>query len=215
MIEHSNEVNSFTATCGEIKYSRTYFKSKETGKRKYLADEAAGIEPHMRISSDVVIKALEQAVETSYRISGENAIYTDDIISKQAVMKQVHELEIPPAKYDDVKEKKKVKVLYVEADEDHVSLQFNSKKGDLKIKNGRKHNTAMPKLIYVHEGIEKEGKKSKRHKLKNKWHFGSAYAKPEELWEEVLHYIDVHYDNDALEKKYISGDVSVKLLSDM
>lgn len=205
-IIRSNDHNSFMATCGEIRYNRTYFISKETGKRVYLADKALGIKPHMRMSSDVVIKAIESAVDMSYRASGERATNTEDIISKQAVKKVIHELEIPSVKKP-VKEKKKARVLYIDADEDHVSLQFNHKKGDLNVdKNGRKQNTIMPKLIYIYEGIEKEGPKSKRNKLVGKYHFGGVYNKSEDIWQEVVDYIDEQYDTNALEKVYLSGD---------
>lgn len=205
-IIRQNDTNKFMATCGEVNYKRTYFKSKATGERAYLTDKAAGIKPHMRISNDVVIKTLENVVDSSYRLSGENAVYTEDKISKQAVMKQVHELEIPEVKKT-LKEKKEVRVLYIDADEDHVSLQFNKKKGDLgKDKNGRKQNTIMPRLIYLYEGIEKEGPSSKRNKLINKHYFGGVYNNSEELWDEVVCYIEEYYDSDKLEKIYISGD---------
>ncbi len=205
-IVRSNEYNSFMTTCGEVEYNRTYFISKKTGERVFLTDRAAGIKPHMRVSNDVVIRVLDNAADSSYRLSGENAVYTEDIISKQAVMKQVHELEIPPVK-ENITEKKKVKVLYIDADEDHVSLQFNNKKGDLKVDvKGRKQNTIMPKLVYLHEGIEKEGPNTKRHKLINKHYFGGVYSKSEDLWEEVVNYIEDNYDSDILEKVYISGD---------
>jgi len=49
----------------------------------------------MRISNDVVINAIENAVDTSYRASGKLAANTVDVISKQAVIKQIHEVEIP------------------------------------------------------------------------------------------------------------------------
>ncbi|HBH12696.1 MAG TPA: hypothetical protein DDX29_06250 [Clostridiales bacterium] len=42
----------------------------------------------------------------------------------------VDELAIPKI-IPEVKEKRKKKVLYINADEDHVSLQFRHKKGDL------------------------------------------------------------------------------------
>lgn len=203
-IVRSNDPNSFMSTCGEINYKRTYYISKETGERRYLADKAVGITPHMRISNDVVINALENAADSSYRASGEKAVYTDDIISKQAVMKQVHEIEIPKKLQEINKEKKKVKILYIDADEDHVSLQFNHEKGDIKPDNqGRKHNIIMPRLIYLHEGIEKEGN---RNRLINKHYFGGVYSNSSELWEEVMQYIDAHYEEEVIEKIYISGD---------
>ncbi|HBH11506.1 MAG TPA: hypothetical protein DDX29_00055 [Clostridiales bacterium] len=83
--------------------------------------------------------------------------------------------------------KRKKKVLYINADEDHVSLQFRHKKGDLtENENGYKNNTVMPKLIYVFEGIRKEGPKSKRNQLINKHCFGGVYSDSEKLWEEVM-----------------------------
>ena len=105
-IERSGDENSILTTCGTVTYQRTYFKSKETGAYEYLADKAMGITANMRKSDDVVIKALNQVTDVSYRISGENATKTEDIISKQTVMKELHNLEIPtiiPA----VKNKKK------------------------------------------------------------------------------------------------------------
>jgi|AntAceMinimDraft_17_1070374.scaffolds.fasta_scaffold37686_1 hypothetical protein len=205
-IVRSGDCNKFMATCGEIKYERTYFKSKETGKRTYLSDNMVGIETHMRISNDVVINAIENAVDTSYRASGKLATNTADVISKQAVMKQIHEVEIP--KITEVKkEKKKVRVLYIDADEDHVSLQFRNKKGDLKKDNyGRKQNTIMPRLVYVYEGIRRTSPKGKRHELYGKYYFSGVYSDSEKLWDEVSEYINNNYDVNVLEKIYISGD---------
>jgi hypothetical protein len=205
-IVRSDDCNKFMATCGEIKYQRTYFKSKETGERTYLTDKMVGIKSHMRISNDVVINAIENAVNTSYRVSGKLATNTDDVISKQAVMKQIHEVEIPKT-IKIREEKKKVRVLYIDADEDHVSLQFRNKKGDLKKDNyGRKQNTIMPRLVYVYEGIRRTSPKEKRYELYGKYYFSGVYSNSEKLWDEVSEYIDNNYDMDVLEKIYISGD---------
>ena len=60
----------------------------------------------------------------------------------------------------------------IEADEDHVSLQFHERKGDLiKNNNGQKNNCQITKLVYVHEGIEPEAPQSKRYKLINPHYF--------------------------------------------
>lgn len=206
VIERSNDANAFMSTCGEINYKRSYFKSKETGEYIYLADQACGITKNMRKSEDVVIEAIKHASDSSYRISGEHAVNTDDVISKQAVMKDIHALEIP-AIIPDVKKKKEVKVLYINADEDHVSLQFNKKKGDLKVgKNGYKSNTIEPRLACIFEGIEKESEGSKRNKLIGKHYFAGVYKKAEDIWIEVLEYIDAVYDEEYLEAVYIMGD---------
>jgi len=206
VIERSKEPSSFISTCGVIRYSRTYFQDKKTGKCVYLADEACGITPNMRKSEDVVVEGLKHVIDSSYRISGEHATNTEDIISKQAVMKDIHSLEIPDF-IPPVRSKKKVKVLYINADEDHVSLQFNKVKGDLtKDNNGRKINTLEPRLACIFEGIEKESENSKRNRLVNKHYVAGVYKNSEDIWEEVLRYIDTVYDEEYLEKIYIMGD---------
>ncbi|PKM53668.1 MAG: hypothetical protein CVV00_11365 [Firmicutes bacterium HGW-Firmicutes-5] len=206
VIERSKDPNAFMSTCGEIRYTRTYFKSKETGDYIYLADQACGITKNMRKSEDVVIEALNHVTDSSYRISGEHAVKTDDVISKQAIMKDIHSLEIPTL-IPIVKKKKKVKILYINADEDHVSLQFNNKKGDLKVgTNGYKSNTIEPRLACIFEGIEKESETSKRKKLVGKHYIAGVYIKSNEIWDEVLEYIDSVYDETYIEKIYIMGD---------
>ena len=50
-------------------------------------------------------------------------------------------------------------------------------------------------------------KKGERIELKNKKHFGGKYTKKiDDLWEEVMTYIENNYDTEYLEKVYISGD---------
>lgn len=198
--------NSILTTCGEVVYERTYFENRKTGEYDYLADKAMGITPNMRKSEDVSIKILEGANDSSYRLSGENATRTDDVVSKQTVMKELHKLEIPWI-IPEVNEKRKQRVLYINADEDHVSLQFNEKKGDLEVnENGYKSNTIEPKLVMLFEGIEKESLKSQRNRLVKKHYFGGVYAKGSDLWGEVNEYIEAVYDMDYLEKIYIMGD---------
>jgi len=81
-------------------------------------------------------------------------------------------------------------VLYIEADEDHVALQSGG--------------VIEPKLIYVHEGKKKVGKD--RWKLISPRYFSGVYTNSDELWVEVLDYIDQAYDMDSIEKIYLSGD---------
>ena len=119
--------------------------------------------------------------------SNNKYLLTDSITSNLCIT--CHELEIPNL-VPKLKVKRKVKVLYINADEDHVSRQFNEKKGDLKINEyGRKINTIEPRLACVFEGIEKESKNSKRNKLINKHYFSGVYKKCEDIWEDVLEYI--------------------------
>ena len=109
-IERREEKNTILTTCGEVIYQRTYFKSKKTGECEYLADKAFGITNHMRKSEDVSIKIIESAVDMSYRLSGEKATATEDIVSKQSVMKEIHDLDIPKI-IPELKEKRKKKII--------------------------------------------------------------------------------------------------------
>ena len=163
-----------------------------------------------QVSQAALAQALREAVETSYRKGGEEACLTGDVVTKQTVKKLIHGLEVEMP--EDIPEKKKrIKKLHIQADEDHVALQFYEKKGDLQIsENGRKSNTVMPKLILLYEDIEEEGKPgSKRYRLTGKHYFGGVYEGAEaneDLWLEVQQYIYDNYDTEYLENVYIAGD---------
>lgn len=186
---------------GEIQYQKTYFHNKETGEYCYLLDQLMGLESHTRISEDAEARILEEAVESSYRKGGINACIGDQEVSKETVMKKLHALEFPKLK--PLEEKKKVSRLYIDADEDHVSLQYPEKKGDIR---KPRINTVMPRLIYVYEDVDFDGRK---HELKECSFFGGDYAGTKgtkELWREVFEFITDSYDEDVLEKIYINGD---------
>lgn len=184
---------NFLTIFGTINYDRTYFKSKLDGEYAFLAERLLNIGPKDKIGSDVQISALEEAVDSSYRKSGEGSTISDDVISKQSVMNIVKDLEKDKIKAKDKlpDEKKKVKILYVEADEDHVPLQYEQ-------------GVAFEKLVYVHEGIDKVSQK--RNRLKNCRYFGGEYKNNEKIWKEVADYIYDHYDWDYIEKIYLAGD---------
>ncbi len=69
----------------------------------------------------------------------------------------------------------------------------------------QKNNGAIAKLIYVHEGIEKE---SERHKLKNPYYFCRVCEGEEnkKLWDEVYDYIENTYELSKVKKIYLSAD---------
>jgi hypothetical protein len=192
---------SILTSFGLLRYNKTYFKLKKGGDRKYLVDNIVGIKPHDRVSSDVVINATEEAIESSYKKGGVNATFVGEI-TKQSVMNKIHSVEV---KQPDVvvNEKKDINILYIEADEDHVALQG---------KNFKKENTektrriSMPRLVYVHEGIDHEKSTGKRKVLKNTRYFGGEYKNSEILWLEVAEYIDEVYKMDSVDVIYLSGD---------
>ena len=192
---------------GNVVFHKTLFENKVTGETGYLLDRVLGLEKNERITEDAEAAMLEEAVQTSYRRGGEQASILDQT-SKQTVKRKIHRLQFPQ-QWKEPKEKKVVDYLYIEADEDHVALQFRQKKGDLKRdENGRKNNNTITKLVYVHEGIKPEAPRSKRHKLINPYYFaGTAHGKSnDEFWQEVYRYIDAQYDLSKVKKIYVNSD---------
>lgn len=211
-----HDTKQLITSLGTIAFGKTLFVDKETGKSAYLLDRMMGIEKHERFTEDAIANLLEEAVQTSYRRGGEAASLEDDV-SKQAVMKKIHALEFP---MDDSKPEKKkvVEYLYIEADEDHIALQFNKRKGDLEIStNGRKNNCVISKLVYVHEGLKPESninagtedeRNSKRWELISPHYFCRVCnGKENELyWDEIFNWINNHYDLAKIKKIYLNAD---------
>ena len=192
---------SLLTSLGEVVYHKTLFKNVATGKSCYLLDQLMGLEHHARITEDAEARVLLEASESSYRKGGANASISGETISKEAVMNKLHNLEFPALKAE---EKKKLKTLYIDADEDHVALQYLEHKGDIR---KPRVNTVMPRIIYVYEGVEsnEEG----RAKLINPRYFGGVYEGQESigrLWTEVLDYLNEAYDMDNVNRVYINGD---------
>lgn len=189
---------------GMIGFTHTRFEHKETGKTAYLLDQILGIQPHARISRDLECRLLEEAAQSSYRKAGYTASEQNPV-SGQTVMRHVHCLKCIRQTNGQDQEKRRVKQLYVEADEDHIALQFHEKKGDIKRFKGHGDNGRIIKLVYVHEGIETEGK---RRSLKHRKYFVGYYTGEENkrLWEEVKEYIEETYDTDSLETIYFQSD---------
>jgi len=181
---------TLTTIFGQVRYKRTYYKNKKTGEYNYLSDEAVGISAHNKLDASLKAKLIKEAVYMPYNKSGEKASEAVTLTA-QTVMNSIRELG--NVDNDAVKirqDKRNVKVLYIEADEDHVALQDGG--------------LIEPKLVYVHEGRKKVSKN--RCKLLNVRYFSGVYANSDELWVEVLDYIDKAYDMDTIEKIYLSGD---------
>lgn len=195
-----DEVSKLTSL-GEVKYKKTYFHNPKTGERCYLLDRLMGFEAGGRLTEDAIARIYEEALESSYRKGGMNASISGEPVSKETVMEKLHSLKFPPA--GTVEEKRRIKTLYIDADEDHVSLQYLDKKGDIKKPGG---NTYMPKLVYVYEGIKAE---EDRHELIGARYFGGGCEGSKgtrRLWEDVYAYISGNYDEETLERIYVNGD---------
>lgn len=206
-VVESHDKKQLVTSIGTVTFRKTLFTNKETGESEYLLDRIIGMGKHERISEDAVARMLKEAVQTSYRRGGEETSLTAEV-RKQTVKNKIHELRFP--KNEEKPEKKKaVEYLYIEADEDHVSLQFREKKGDLeRNENNMKNNCFLAKLVYVHEGIENEAPQSRRHRLINPHYFcGSGYREDnKDFWDEIYEYIDSHYELDKIKKIYLNSD---------
>ena len=173
---------------GEIDFKRRYYLDKQTNERVYLLDEYFKIAPKERLLENVETRLIEEAIETNYEKAGKSVAYKTEI-SKQTVMNKISDLNINVSELK-VLNKKVVDTIYCIADEDHVHLQ----KGGIE----------EPRLIVVYDSILKDGKRTK---LCNKKHFGGVYkGRIDDLWEEVLTYIDNTYDLDRVKNIYILGD---------
>lgn len=210
VVEQKGQPKELLMPVGRIRFKRTCYTSKKTGKSVYLLDRVIGLGKHQRITLGAAAAILEETVESSYEKGGKHASVSD-WVSKETVKELVHKTVVEMPEKECV-EKKKVRCLHIEADEDHVAAQFYEKKGDLERgENGRKKNTLMPKLVLVYEDIVEESgenSRSRRYRLEGKRYFCGLYSGKdnEKLWEEVRDYICRTYDWESLETVYIAGD---------
>ena len=203
----SHSRKHLTTSLGDVVFNKTLFTNKATGKSEYLLDRILGLDRNERLTEDAEARLLEEAVQTSYRRGGEEASLMTGV-SKQTVKNKIHSLKFPD-KEKKPEKKKVVDYLYLDADEDHVSLQFHEKKGDLKENgNHQKNNCLITKLVYVYEGIENESPKSGRHRLINPHYFcGVNSGKGNlEFWDEIYEYLDSHYELSKVKKIYVNSD---------
>lgn len=93
-------------------------------------------------------------------------------------------------------ENRKVRFLYIEADEDHVHQQ--------------KGKGLIMKLAYVHEGkrvVNPASKsKQKRNELIEAQYLSGLYPQNDDFWFEILDYLETRYDLDSVERIFLSGD---------
>lgn len=192
---------------GTVCFTKTLFTNKETGEMAYLLDQILGLEKNEHMTEDAKAKMLKEAVQTSYRRGGEECSLESGV-TKQTVKNKLHALRFPK-NTEEPEQKKEVEYLYIEADEDHASLQFREKKGDLaEGGNHQKNNCLITKLVYVHEGVEPEAPKSKRYKLINPYYFCRVCdgKENEQFWDEIYEYIENHYDLAKVKRIYLNAD---------
>ena len=153
VVQQKDMEKTLITVFGEVKYFRVYYKSKVDKRFTYLLDDIVGIKRYQRMDNGLTSKIIELASDHSYQKSADLAVKGVKI-SRETVKNKIRKLgEIDNRELEEErKEKKKVKRLYVEADEDHIALQHDGK-------------STISRLIYVHEGLERVNKT--RNKLKN------------------------------------------------
>ena len=182
VVQRRNDTRQILTRFGTVEYQRTYYKQKPDT-YCYPVDTLAGVDAYERVSGGVSLDLVESAIAMSYAKSSQ--VVTGGKVSRQTVMNKIRQSSVPASKET---ERRRVPVLHVDADEDHVHLQTGK-------------NTIVP-LISIYEGIEKNGK---RGSCKNVFHISEYGKKPEDLWEEVLNELERLYDLEGT-KIYLHGD---------
>jgi len=196
MVQSRNREKTISTLLGDIHYRRTYYKRRTTGVYKYLTDELLDIEPHARIDTGLQADILTKAKEMSYQQVVNS--YDDISISSRSTVKNlIHRTSMENTNWPNLEaEKRQVRFLYVEADEDHVHQQRG--KG------------MIMKLGYVHEGKQLVNpackSKYKRNELIRAKYITGLYPNNDDFWFEVLDYLEAQYDLDYVERIFLSGD---------
>lgn len=186
-VEHKDVPRELLTSFGSLQFSRRYYRNSETDERRYLVDGLVGIAPGERVEAGLVAQLCETATDQSYAKSAK--LCCDGQVSRQTVMRKTRQVKEQP---EEVVEKRSgVRVLHLQADEDHVAMQ-----------DGRKDTIV--KLVAIHEPAVRVSKK--RWKLQQR-HLMSSYKEPvEDFWLRVADEIDRRYTDPEKMTIYIHGD---------
>lgn len=99
---------------GVVRYERTYYRHKESGRYAYLVDEEVGYTPHLRVDRNVKAKLVERAGDMAYRKAAMEASSECGgvVLSGQTVLKAVRQFKWSGLPQE---ARKQVPVLYIEA----------------------------------------------------------------------------------------------------
>lgn len=196
-----NDTRTLISSVGDITFDCTYYKKVEDSSFHYLLEELMHLDKHERLTEAAETIILTEALKTSYE-EATNVLPSKQKITKTTVMNKVHQIA-ENLEVEELHEKKKVKTLFIEADEDHVAEQHG------RWTPAKDNKSFISRLIYIYEYKQNtKGVKGKK-ELINKHYFGGLYEGSkgiEKMWNEVNDFIEATYDIDELERVYISGD---------
>ena len=187
VVERNSDKREIFTKFGVLTDHRIYVYDRQNDTYICLVDTVLGIDPYDRISTAVAADMVEYSGDNSYAKSSQYT--TGGLISRQTVMNKTRKLKEEKLKMEAEGPKRKMQVIHIDADEDHVALQ-----------NGK--NAIVP-LITIYEGTKRIGK---RGKCINPYHIHGYGQNPEETWLKVANYIYDRYDIDYLKRIYIHGD---------
>lgn len=176
---------------GEIVYRRHYYNHTKLG-YAYMLDRFLSLNPYQRLTIQTQADVISRASKVSYQETI-NTLPELELYSKSTVMRVIRRYNHFDLVGEDQapRDPRSVKSLFIEADEGHLKMQ---PKG-----------TRFSHLIVVHEGWYQKDKSHKA--LINKHVFGGDYTHDvNHLWNQVLDYLDLHYDLDMVKNIYVSGD---------
>ena len=138
-----NDTRTLISSVGDVTFDCTYYKKVEDSSFHYLIEELMHLDKHERLTESAETIILTEALKTSYEVATK-VLPSKQKITKTTVMNKVHQIaEILEVK--ELPEKKKVKILFVEADEDHVAEQHG------RWTPAKDNKSFMSRLIYIYE----------------------------------------------------------------
>lgn len=116
-----NDERTLISSVGDITFDCTYYKKVEDSSFHYLLEELMHLDKHERLTEAAETMVLTEALKTSYE-EATKVLPSKQKITRTTVMNKVHQIT-ENIKTEELSEKKNVKTLFIEADEDHVAEQ--------------------------------------------------------------------------------------------
>lgn len=183
---------------GDVEYCRRYYFDRKTGGYVYLLDEALGI-GRGRISPGLaVVAAIQAVIGPSYRAARDalKQLYGHQVISHETIRQLILRLgefleEEEASKREEPDGKRRVPVLFVEADGYWVSMQ---REKDREVR-----------MMVSHEGWRPRTPGSDEYELVNKSHYLET-EQGEDFWDNASRHLYSIYDIDQKTLVVINGD---------